>query len=486
MSGTTDVKKKNNVVVISILLIAIIAGVWTVVKTAGHNKNHSKEPKPVQVKVKTVETMDLPEEIKVSGNVAPKREAQIAPKIMSPVVEVLVREGDHVKQGQLLAKLEAKDLQAQVDQAESAVGSAWSMSEKAKAAADYRQAQSSAAITNAEAEYRMAKENLSMVMEGPRQQQKTQNQLALAQAEAQFRNEEIEIERMKRLYDEGVIPKQKYEQAQTRFEVIKNQFGIAQQQASMSDEGSRNQEVASAKERLKQAEANLRLARASGLMNRMAEKDAQASDNAVSQAVAMEKAAKIRRDYAEIRAPFDGTVTARSVDPGDMASPGVPIFTIEDKSYYRLETRVGVKDIKNVKPGMRVSLEIGTAKRTGTGTVSVVAPAGDPSTRKFLVKIDIPEALHPASGDYGTAGFKVGISKGIAIPADTIREIGGISNIFVASPENRANMRIIRTGRTTEQGVEVVSGLEKGEKLIIWSESPLSDDMPINPVEVRK
>jgi RND family efflux transporter MFP subunit len=221
-------------------------------------------------------------------------------------------------------------------------------------------------------------------------------------------------------------------------------------------------------------------------MNKMALKEAQASDTAVSQAIATEKAAKVRQGYATIVAPFSGVITARSIDPGDMASPGAPILTIEDRSVFRLETKVPAKDIKYIQPGMKIRLEIGSGKVTGTGIVSVISPAGDPATRKFLVKIDIPKSLDPSTGDFGMAGIKVGKSKGIAIPKDAIHDNGGILNVFAVGAENRADMRIIRIGREMAEGVEVTTGLNPGDRIIIKSELPLTDDMPISPEEVRQ
>lgn len=465
--------------IVAVVVAALGIGLWAATHGRSAEQPKVEKVEPISVKAITAVEQQIPDEVWASGTVAPFAEAKIAPRIMSTVSAVYVKEGDRVRAGQILARLEARDLAAQVASANAAVNSAQSMHEKAATGIELQTAQTRANIANAEANLQIAKQQLSLVKEGPRKQEKVQSQLAMVQAEAQYKNAETELNRMSRLYSQGVVPKQRLEGAQTQFDVAKAQFGIAKQQAEISDEGSRSQDISAAVERVRLAEESLRLAKAAAVQNKMAVKEAQASASMVNQARAGENSAKVMLGYATLVSPISGVVTGRYVDPGDTASPGVPVLVVQDDSVYRLEASVAAKDVGEVSPGMTVGIELGSDKRAGTGKVALVVPAGDPATRKFTVKVDVPKDLNPISGDFGKVSFEVGSTRGIVVPEAAIHDHGGIINVYVIGPNNRTDMRIVRVGRRTLAGAEIITGLLAGDRVIVKSSGELADDVPV-------
>lgn len=473
-------KKKNAKLMIIVgVVVALGIGLWAATHGGSAEQPTAEKAEPVKVQAITAAEQQIPDEVWASGTVAPVSEAKIAPRIMSTVSAVYVKEGDRVRAGQVLARLEARDLAAQVAFANAAVNSAQSMHEKASTGVELQAAQTKANIANAEANLQIAKQQLSLAKEGPRRQEKLQSELAVAQANAQFKNAETELARMQRLYDQGVIPKQRLEGVQTQHDVAKAQLEIAKQQYEMTTEGTRGQDLQSAVERVRQAEESLRLAKAAAVQNKMAVKEAQASASMVNQARAGENSAKVMLGYATLVSPISGVVTARYVDPGDTASPGVPVLVVQDDSVYRLEASVAAKDVGEVRAGMTVGIELGSDKRTGTGKVALVVPAGDPATRKFMVKVIVPKELNPISGDFGKASFKVGSTKGIVVPEAAIHDHGGIINVYVIGTNNRTDMRIVRLGRRTSAGMEIITGLLAGDRIIVQSSGELADDVPV-------
>jgi RND family efflux transporter MFP subunit len=217
----------------------------------------------------------------------------------------------------------------------------------------------------------------------------------------------------------------------------------------------------------------------------MAKREAEASASAVSQARAGESSAKVMLGYATIVAPFAGVVTARYVDPGDSASPGVPVIAVEDHSLYRLEASVAARYEERITEGTAVGLELGDDKRRGEGHVALVTPASDPSTRSFTVKVNIPESMKPDSGDFGRVSFPVGHTRAILVPSSAIHDQGGILNVYVAGSNNRTDMRIVRVGRRIDGKVEILTGLQPGDRVITWSSAPLDDDVPFDLEETR-
>lgn len=478
MNQATNKKKRFQA--IAAVLVVVVLGIWLFTR-GGHEttEDAARESEPVRVQTITAVTQLIADEVWASGTVAPYAQAQLAPRIMSTVSAVYVREGDRVRAGQVLVRLEAKDLAAQAASANWALGSAKAMREKAYTGVELQAAQTKANIANAEAAVQIARQQLSVLKEGPRKQEKAQAQLALAQAEAQFKNAETELARMTRLHDQGVIPKQRLESVQTQHDVARAQLGIARQQVEMASEGGRSQDIQAAEERVKQAEQALRLARAAAVQNKMARREAEASASAVSQAAAGANSARVMLGYATLVSPISGVVTARYVDPGDTASPGVPVVVVEDDSVYRLEAAVAAKDLSHVTPGADVGIELGADKRAGSGRVALVVPASDPATRKALIKVDVPKSMYPVSGDFGRVSFPVGYTRGILIPETAVHDQGGITNVYVAGPNNRTDMRIVRTGKRTQGKVEILTGLRPGDKVIVKSSAPLADDVPI-------
>lgn len=430
----------------------------------------------IKVGINTIKLSDITDDAIYSGTVRAKFEAKLAPKIMSNISAIYVNEGDRVAKGQLLVKLESKDLAAQYLSASASVNSAKAQSEKAKTAIELQDAQTKANIANAEASLKIAKEQLMLVKEGPRKQEKLQAKLIVNQADAQFRNAENELNRMNRLYTQGAISKQQLETTQTLYDVAKAGLEIAQQQQEASDEGGRVQDIKSAQERVLQAEQALRLSKAAAVQNKMARREAQSAQSMVSQARAGESAASVMLGYSEIRAPFSGRVTARYADPGDLASAGIPIISIEDDSFYRLESEAAVADTAFIKLGMPVNIEIGNAKLKTTGKIAAISPAGSPSSRKFLVKANLDNKIKVISGDFGRMAIPISKNKGILIPAEAIHEEGGIANVYIAKANNRASMRIIKTGKTIGNDIEILTGLKPGENVIINQNRTLYDD----------
>jgi len=171
--------------------------------------------------------------------------------------------------------------------------------------------------------------------------------------------------------------------------------------------------------------------------------------------------------YTRIQAPFGGVVTERKADPGTLASPGMPILTLEDTRNYRLEVTVDESDLHLVHLGQSTPANIEALGSTEiTGKVVQIVPAADPGSRSFLVKIELPKDSHLRSGLFGRAQFPRGQRSALLIPRAAVVERGQLQGVYVLDSEQIAGMHYVTLGRTSGQQVEVLSGLEGGEKII--------------------
>lgn len=187
----------------------------------------------------------------------------------------------------------------------------------------------------------------------------------------------------------------------------------------------------------------------------------------LAQADAALAQARTSLSYTRIRAPFAGVVTERKADPGTMASPGMPILTLEDTRNYRLEVTVDESDLRLVRVGQSAPVNIdalGSAEISGK--VVQIVPAADPGSRSFLVKLDLPKDAHLRSGLFGRAQFSRGERSALLIPRSAVVERGQLQGVYVLDSEQIAGLHYVTLGQTSGQQVEVLSGLAGGEKVI--------------------
>ena len=120
------------------------------------------------------------------------------------------------------------------------------------------------------------------------------------------------------------------------------------------------------------------------------------------------RSTEVTRSYAEVLAPFAGMVVARSVEPGILALPGTPMFTIEREGAYRLEASVEESRLSAIRVGQPVSVTLDNLDHTLEARVSEIVPAVDAASRAYIVKIDLPALATLRSGVFGRAGVSVG------------------------------------------------------------------------------
>ncbi|MBZ5573053.1 MAG: efflux RND transporter periplasmic adaptor subunit [Acidobacteriia bacterium] len=171
--------------------------------------------------------------------------------------------------------------------------------------------------------------------------------------------------------------------------------------------------------------------------------------------------------YTRIRAPFDGLVTEKKADPGTLASPGMAIFTVEDVRRYRLEATVNENDLHHVRMGQEVPVVIDALAGTELGgKVVQLVPAADPSSRSFLVKIELPADSRLRSGLFGRAGFSRGERQTLLIPGTAVIERGQLQGVLVLDQNKVATLRYVTLGKRSGGDIEVLAGLQVGERVV--------------------
>jgi len=447
------VKKKWKIWLFVLLAIVLAGGVYYGVRKS-------------RADIVTVETgkvirQDLAAVVTASGEVKPRNYVNIGANVMGRITELLVKEGDRVRKGQLLARLESVQAAADVRAQEAALSSA-----QADAVA-------------AEAALKAADENLRTV------------QATVDRAAAELERVRLNFNRAQQLYEEKLIAKQEYDQRKAEFEAAS--AALREAEARRAQAQAQRTQAASAV-----ASAEKRVAQLKAMVQRVSD--------------VLDKHASI--------APLDGVVTnlpvrvGETVVPGIQNSPASLIMTIADMSLITAEVKVDETDIISMKLGLPATvtidaipnktfnghvIEIGnTAILRSTGLAAsqsaissqeakdfkVVIALDDPSpeirpglsctakittaTRQNVLTIPLQALTVRQRGDLEPVGKK---SVRAATPPDPAAERAKkeeLQGVFVVS-DGKAYFREVKTGITGTTDIEVLDGLKEGEEIITGS-----------------
>lgn len=170
-------------------------------------------------------------------------------------------------------------------------------------------------------------------------------------------------------------------------------------------------------------------------------------------------------EYTRVSSPIDGVVTAKFVNEGDMAAPGHPVLTVQDISRLQVQTSVPEQIFRHLKLGMTVEVEVEGHDKPVAATVARLSPSADPIARTYLVKLDI-QVPGLRAGTFARVLFASGTQQVVAVPEKAVVKRAGIKGVFVVDARDIARFRMVRTGSRADGLVEVLSGLNVGERVV--------------------
>lgn len=238
----------------------------------------------------------------------------------------------------------------------------------------------------------------------------------LEEAQARQKLADATFSRFKVLYDEQALTRQEFETRQTERDLAR-------------------QAVARAEARLRQTQE---AARAAGTV----------------------------ADFTRIIAPISGIIVAKQADLGATVFPGQPLFTIEDEAGYQLELAIPESHLRSVKTGTAVQIAIDAVGSSFTGRISEVVPASDPGSRTFLAKVSTP-GHGIRSGMFGRGSIALDSRvKGVKVPKTVVFERGALTAVWAVGGDDMVRMRLVKTGRVTGDQIEILSGLQDGDRVV--------------------
>lgn len=179
--------------------------------------------------------------------------------------------------------------------------------------------------------------------------------------------------------------------------------------------------------------------------------------------------------YATVLAPFAGVVTQKMANAGGMAAPGQPVLVIENTDKLQVQTSVADDLFTQLKVGTVVAIQADGQSADIVGKVANLVPSADPVTHSHLVKIDLPQGHGLRSGSFVQVAFALGEREGIRVSASAILTRAGITGVFVVDAQGIARYRMVRTGTSSAGRIEILAGLNPGERVVTSSPSALQN-----------
>jgi RND family efflux transporter MFP subunit len=194
---------------------------------------------------------------------------------------------------------------------------------------------------------------------------------------------------------------------------------------------------------------------------------------------AAELAAREALSYAELRAPFAGTVAARPAHVGDVVGPGTTLLEVEGVDGLELRAEVDGGQAARLAPGQRLTAVVDGVAAPVTATVRSLSMAGDPGTHRFELRAALPPASGLRSGLFARLALPgPARAERLVAPAESVFTRGGLTGVFVVS-EGHARLRWIAAGAPTDDGTEVRAGLAEGERVVLAPARDLDDGQPV-------
>lgn len=388
----------------------------------------------VAVEAEPVTRGTIDRTLSLTGTVVSRRRVELTPKIPGRIASVLVSEGTRVAAGQVVARLEAEELTAQVRQAEQGVH-------------------------QAAAGQRVARAQLSVLESGARPQERAQAANAVAQAEANLRTAEAEAARMQQLFTAGAVSRQQLDAAVLQRDVARTQLDSARQQLSLIEAGARREDLQMARAQVEQADAVHAAARAALQL------------------------ARVQLGQTALRAPFAGRVAQVPATRGEFVAPGSVVAVLYDDRTLEMDTQIGERDLRAVRVGQTVTLTSdalpGAAIR---GAVRLIVPAADPVSRAAKVRIALPD---PPAGVLPGMSLRAEVllerrTGVLLVDSHAVRQ-NGVSEVIVVK-DGRAQVRRVTIGLTHHHVVQILYGVEEGELVVTLGPEALSNGQPVKVV----
>ncbi len=399
--------------------VTISLAILPVLFLSACSKDSGEKEPAVPVQVVTVRKETIQRTVTAEAILFPLQQAAITPKISAPVKTFYVKRGSRVQKGQLLAVLENTDLAAAAQENKGS----------------YDQAEAAYATTTAS--------------DLPQEVQKAQ--LDAQAAKQLFEAQQKIYNSRQELFQQGAMPRKELDQAGVDLTNAKNQYEIAQQHLDALTKVGKQQTLKSAAGQLESAKGKY-------------------------------LGATAQLSYSEIRSPIDGVIADRSLYPGEMAAAGTPLLTVMDTSQVIARAHIPQPEAALLKVGDHATVTVPGREDPIEGKITVVSPALDPNSTTVEIWVQIKNAdqlLKPGTS-VQVSMLAQTIPDALIIPATALLTAqDGATSVMQVSADDHANQKAVKVGVHQGDSVQIVEGLQAGDRVVASGAYGLPDKSKI-------
>ncbi|MBW2063075.1 MAG: efflux RND transporter periplasmic adaptor subunit [Deltaproteobacteria bacterium] len=356
-----------------------------------------------------------------TGNVFAVRETKISSKLPGKIAKILVSEGVMVEKGDSLILLDQEDFRI--------------------------------AVRQARAGLETARATLNKVLAGTRVEQVEQAKAALEQARANLEFARRSFDRMQGLLKTSSVPESNYESAEMQLKIARAQLKAAQEQYNMAKAGATEEDMAVTRANVKMAEVGL-------------------------------LASQTQFKNTVIRAPFGGTIVMKMANEGETVAPGIPLLLLSDMNSVKVEFGIPEEYFKTIHVGYKGFVRVDAYPGYHfEGAITLKNPQIDLAARTFKVRMEIPntdQEYFLVPGMFARIELTLKEKKqAVLVPGKAVLESEGEKYVMIVDQAGRPQKRIVETGLADKNTIEIISGLQAGEQVIIQGNYGLKAGSPI-------
>lgn len=374
-------------------LAVLLAGCGGDAASAAKKNAKASDGEARQVRVVKAEESRLARTVDVSGTLAADQQAMLGLKVAGRLDKILVDIGTPVRRGQAIARLVPTDFELRVQQAQTALV--------------------------------QARVRLSLPPEGPDAIVPPEQTAGVRQAAATLKQAQLNLDRMKRLFDQQLVPRSDLDSAEAALGVAdgRHQEAVEEARTRQAILGQRRSELGLAQQQL--------------------------TDSVLT-------------------APFEGIIRERLANAGDYVAVGAPVAVLVQIHPLRLRLAVPERDAAGVKVGQRVDLTVEGNPGKHAGRVARISPSISEDNRTLMVEAEVPNAdgrLRP--GSFARAEIVVlAADLAVLVPASSIVSFAGIDKV-IGVEGGKAVEKRVKTGRKAGDRVEIVDGVKAGDSVVV-------------------
>lgn len=194
---------------------------------------------------------------------------------------------------------------------------------------------------------------------------------------------------------------------------------------------------------------------------------------------AMVREAEVMLGYMTVRAPFDGVIARKMANAGDFASAGTALLELEGTTDFQVEAGLPDSLAATLVIGAPLTVEIPATGVVFSGKLAELSSATDATARTVFAKISVPAGTVVRSGEFARVQLPGAPTRTLLAPGAAISTTGQMERVFVAGEGNRAVLRLVKTGAVHGDRIEILAGLDDGERIVLSPPSGLREGQPL-------